>query len=361
MQYDQLLTSLQALTPIVRIRKALYEKTPSIVLPPPRTEAEIYHFISISAENNMPISQELIATLLSLGVYSGITTEKLVQLDEETDISAVQLPRYMWDCLHKHECFEVVCICNRNAQQIICDMSMQLQAGDVCIIAPGVQHDLNVFSDSVVIDLMIRRTSFNRSFFKLFSENDILYKFFFDVLYGGAAYPYILFRTGHDRRVTELILDVYQDSQQPQPYSSQYRFACVSMLFLHLLRCYSTQITVGNAVSTSKTSIVPILQFMQGNFDTVTRESVADAFHYNPSYLSRMIKKTTGQSFTELLLDIRLTKAQELLTNTTLSIEEITHMVGLNSVSNFHQLFRKKYNQSPGTYRKKNRILRATD
>lgn len=299
--------------------------------------------------------------LLSVGFFSGVTTEKLVQLDEETDIFAVQLPRYMGDCLHKHECFEVVCICKGTAQQIICDMPMQLQTGDVCIIAPGVQHDLNVFSDSVVIDLMIRRTSFNRSFFKLFSKNDILYKFFFDVLYGGAAYPYILFRTGNDRRVTELILDVYQDSQQPQPYSSQYRFACGSMLFLHLLRCYSTQITVGSTVSGSKASIVPILQFMQGNCDTVTRESVANAFHYNPSYLSRLIKKATGQSFTELLTDIRLTKAQELLTNTALPIGEITQIVGLSSVSNFHKLFRKKYNESPGTYRKETRILRVTD
>ena len=104
------------------------------------------------------------------------------------------------------------------------------------------------------------------------------------MLNGTGDYPYVLFRTGADRLILELALDILEDCAHPIPYSAQYRFACVSMLFLRLLRCYSGQITIGKAAATQKTSIVPVLQYMQANCGHVSRSSVARAFHYNETY-----------------------------------------------------------------------------
>lgn len=359
MPQDPRLEALARLSWLEELRKHLFESAPSIVLPPPRTEADIYLLQSIAAAHNVTIEPWQMAELLATGVYSGVTTEQQVRLDRDNSISAMLHPRYMGKCMHTQECFELICICQGTAQQIICGKTMELHCGDICIIAPGVMHDIQIFSNCVAVVISIRYSSFDRSFFKLFAESDVLYIFFYDVLCGGGDYPYVLFRTGTDESLIHLILDILDDCIHPQPYSSQFRFSCISMLFLRLLRDHSSQISIGKPFSPKNVSIVPVLQYMQANCGHVSRASVAEAFHYNESYFSRMVKKATGQSFYKLLTDIRLAKAQELLCESSLPISEMTRMVGLSSTSNFHKLFREKYGQSPGSYRKQNHNART--
>ena len=55
--------------------------------------------------------------------------------------------------------------------------------------------------------------------------------------------------------------------------------------------------------------------------------------------LSRLIKKNTGQSFSELLLDLRLKKSMELLRLTDMRINDIAAKAGYNDVSLFHLYF----------------------
>ena len=45
-------------------------------------------------------------------------------------------------------------------------------------------------------------------------------------------------------------------------------------------------------------------------------------------YISRLIKQTTGKNFTDLLTDLRIQKAKELLKTSSYHVNEISHMVG---------------------------------
>ena len=55
----------------------------------------------------------------------------------------------------------------------------------------------------------------------------------------------------------------------------------------------------------------------------ITRKSVAEKFNISPSYLSHLTKKITGNDFTSLLTEHRLTHACKLLRQTRRSIDEI--------------------------------------
>lgn len=79
---------------------------------------------------------------------------------------------------------------------------------------------------------------------------------------------------------------------------------------------------------------------------------VAQHVGVSPGYLSAQFSKWCAQSFVEYVTDLRLKKAKELLTRTSLPVQTIVEMVGYNDPCYFARVFRKATGQSPGSYRK---------
>ncbi|MCI6099528.1 MAG: helix-turn-helix transcriptional regulator [Selenomonas sp.] len=86
---------------------------------------------------------------------------------------------------------------------------------------------------------------------------------------------------------------------------------------------------------------------MSEHMDTVTLVDLGAHFSYHPTYVSNLLKKETGRTFTSILRELRMTRATALLTGTTLSIEEIAAMLGFASSSNFYKAFKEEYGMTP--------------
>ncbi|MFR8336006.1 MAG: DNA-binding response regulator [Eisenbergiella massiliensis] len=84
-----------------------------------------------------------------------------------------------------------------------------------------------------------------------------------------------------------------------------------------------------------------ILLYIQENYRTVTQQQLADEFSLSVSSVSQMIKRRTGKSYSDHLLEIRISKAQELLRLTNESIEEISEKVGYSDYFYFLKVFKK--------------------
>lgn len=82
----------------------------------------------------------------------------------------------------------------------------------------------------------------------------------------------------------------------------------------------------------------------------VTLKQVAAHFAYHPNYISGLLRKQTGRSFSEILLDLRMRRAALLLQNSTLSVEEIAELLGYRDKSNFHKAFRTHFGCTPREY-----------
>lgn len=96
-----------------------------------------------------------------------------------------------------------------------------------------------------------------------------------------------------------------------------------------------------------------ILKDMAQNYsEGISLNSLAEKYHFSVGYLSRMIKKETGYSFSEILNSIRLTAAVELLADETIKISHIGDCVGFSNQKYFSQVFKKTFGISPGEYRK---------
>lgn len=77
----------------------------------------------------------------------------------------------------------------------------------------------------------------------------------------------------------------------------------------------------------------------------------ADSLRINKSTLSRRFSIESGQSFRDVLHQVRIREAKQLLQETNLSMGEITELVGYTHQSYFTEKFRQHEKSTPTTYR----------
>lgn len=80
-------------------------------------------------------------------------------------------------------------------------------------------------------------------------------------------------------------------------------------------------------------------------------EKLAEEFHVSQFYLAHAYKQITGYSIKNYRMHCRIAEARELLTNTTMSVSDISDRVGFPDTSNFSKYFKKKEGYTPSKYR----------
>lgn len=85
--------------------------------------------------------------------------------------------------------------------------------------------------------------------------------------------------------------------------------------------------------------------------EDIQLEDIAKEMHLAPYYLSRVFHDTVGCPPKQYLVRRRIGEAQSWLLMTNLSVTEIAMKVGYNSVSNFHNTFRRIIGMTPQQYR----------
>ncbi|WP_246025581.1 helix-turn-helix transcriptional regulator [Saccharopolyspora antimicrobica] len=85
--------------------------------------------------------------------------------------------------------------------------------------------------------------------------------------------------------------------------------------------------------------------------ESLSLADIADTAIYSKFYFSRVFRSLTGTSPGRFLTAIRLTKAKELLLETSLSVTEISHRVGYSSLGTFTSRFTRSVGVSPARYR----------
>ncbi|MEG1805321.1 MAG: response regulator, partial [Clostridia bacterium] len=78
---------------------------------------------------------------------------------------------------------------------------------------------------------------------------------------------------------------------------------------------------------------------------------LSERLHVSPNYLSSLIKKSKGDSFVNLLTEVRMTKAKDMLLMTNKKIMEVAEAVGYADQHYFSYCFKKHFKTSPNKIR----------
>lgn len=269
------------------------------------------------------------------------------------DVFIIRHPRYTRPQSHRHNYFEINYVARGQCTFTFENNNRMMSEGELCIIAPSSRHDVIIMDDSTIFTIMIRKSTFETTFFSLLSQKDLLSYFFRTILQDQSHANYLLFFAADNQWIKKIIRNLMGEGNRKDSYSNNCCISWVNLLFSTLLRKYSDTIQFYNYQMGSDFSLV--LQYIQHNYQTLTLSSLAGLFHYSEPHLCTRIKQNTGYTFTELIKRLRLSDAVDYLTNTNIKISEIAEHIGYNSADHFSRVFRTTYLMSPQEYRKVNK------
>ena len=91
------------------------------------------------------------------------------------DIFIIRHSRHTRPYLHRHNYVELDYVvegsCTLHFEE---ESKKTLKAGELCIVAPYSNHDIEITDESTVYCIMLRRSTFETSFFSLLLRNDVL-------------------------------------------------------------------------------------------------------------------------------------------------------------------------------------------
>lgn len=260
--------------------------------------------------------------------------------------------RYCPPFLHKLEFIKIVYVWSGSVSLYIDGRKYELTSGNFCIITPGVKH--TVFSNNdedMIINILMRVSSFSDAFSSILREQNILTEFFWKILYIRHSNRVLIFTCKNDPKLDRWVEKMFDECGRGEGCSNLLMKSYV-MIFLgivmreHLDALHAEELT-------DQVYVMPeIIQEIRDNLRTITLEELGKKFHMNEEKLKQYIVKESGYTWRHLLRDLRLRKAVELLGNTQMSMEKIVEEIGYSSMSNFYRSFREQFGKKPSEFRK---------
>lgn len=161
-----------------------------------------------------------------------------------------------------------------------------------------------------------------------------------------------IFTFSENNSLKPLFLEILQSQNQTR--AKDIRSRGLLYIFLSELIDNTPKVHVSNSSEERRQSYVnKAISFIQTNYSrNITIALVAKHVGLDRSYLSSIFKASTGISPQDFLIQYRIDKACNLMTNQALSIGDISRSVGYNHPLTFSKIFKKVKGVSPLKYRK---------
>lgn len=221
---------------------------------------------------------------------------------------------------------------------------IEIREGECYIGQPfsGYALHCNKPREQVIIGVLIQKQTFYKTFLPLIAGDSDLFRFFVDSRKNEFADEFIhidLSAVHAVRSILEMMVIEYARANSSQNILKP---LAVSLL-MYIARSYREK----NGTAEPENLSDAILRFMQSKMDAVSLSQIAEHFGYHPNYISTLLHKEKGKTFSRLLLELRMERAAMLIAETTLSLEDISALLGWSEPSNFYKAYRAFYGKSP--------------
>lgn len=278
---------------------------------------------------------------------------RFFSMDTNRNIWVEKHNRYSPIYSHAHEYFESFYVLSGSCFHEINGKLQCLPQGTFCMISPFTKHAIGVFDDSIVLNLMIQRSTFDEFFLTDIQIPSCITDFFLSNLYTSKNIMALTFQFEDDDLI-ELLLSILEEEKHEDHLTSRILNHLTSIFLARLVRRYGNpehEIRVGIQIPPDSVWL-RVLSYINENSSDVTLTSVSKAFHYTEEHCSRMIRSVTGKSFTQLVRDVRMHRAEILLSSTPLNMEDIGEKIGYESATAFIRVFKQTHNMTPKEYRR---------
>ena len=271
---------------------------------------------------------------------------KLIQIRTHT--------RFVHFPMHMHNFVEVVYMCQGSTHHVINGNDVILKEGELLFISQSAKQEIYPAAESdVAVNFIVLPEFFDYGLTMMETENNQLRSFVIDCLTGAKEDTgYLHFKVADVLPVQNLVENLIWTIIRKEPNKRSIQQATMGLLFLQLMN----QIERMETSDTDKQQKLgmDVLSYIEEHYRDGELDGLAKQLHYDMRWLSREIKRRTGQTYTELVQNKRLNQAAYLLTTTNMNVLDIGLAVGYDNTSYFHKIFQKQFGMTPRKYRLQN-------
>ena len=274
------------------------------------------------------------------------------------DVAVTRLFSYLSEEPSVYDAFSVVVVLKNECVIHFDGVPLSVDVGGVVIIPPQTPHTMEVPAEAYVVALHMRRSTFDAQFGALMTCGDKMSVFFRESLYGSEETDELnYFHMAGDfesGNTLPILHELVRECSSKAPLANLCSMSWMKLFLATVFRAHGETASVlrSGRDETTRADCGAILQYIQQNYRTVRLSTLAKTFHYNETYLSRMLQNYMGMSFTDIVRGIKMTRAEEYLSSSSLRIHEISALVGYDSVDHFSRTFKLTHNMSPQAYRR---------
>ena len=286
---------------------------------------------------------------------SDFTVDSGKMLEEGKLIAVRTHTRFIHFPRHRHNYVEVLYVCEGSLTNIIDDKPVIVRKGELLFLNQFTHHEiLAAGKNDIAINFMVLPEFFDVAY-SMAGSNNVLADFLVNVLRrDNQQGEYLHFKVSEVLQIQNLLENMIYSLVTGRGNQNRINQTTMGLIFLYLLD--SVQYVEMRLPNQYENMIsMTTLDYIEQKYRTATLTELCDMLHLPMHVLSKMIKKTTGFNFKELLQRKRLSKAVELMFDTDLPISDVIAAVGYENNSYFHRVFKERYHETPRAFRMENK------
>ena len=342
MNYEMVIEELQRWNEDESFYRSFYD----FINTKPRNEEELKQFF----EGKKPQQRDIDIVLHPSNIHP-YETEELF-FTSERNVTLIKHPRYIPYFEHQHAFFEMIYVLSGQCKQILNDCTICLEEGELFLMAPNVSHGIEVFDDSVVINILIRHSTFLDIFLNTIRDKSQISLFLLGNMYDKNKIRYLLYHTAGDIVVRNYILDMYMEQMHMDKYSDRIICSLMTIFFIQLTRRHGRTAYVSDTLGRKVEYGTEMLSYIMDHYNEITLADLAEHFHFSVPYCSTIVKTISGVSFSDFITKIRLQQGENMLVHTQMSVADISYQIGYKNPETFIRCFHRYYHMSPSQFRK---------
>lgn len=253
---------------------------------------------------------------------------------------------------HKHNYVELVYMVSGTTTHIVNGTDrIHLKEGDLLFLNQNASHEiLPAKAEDIAVNFIILPEFFDRSISMIEQEN-ILRDFLLGALSGHTdLYSYLMFSVQDLPPILNLLENMIWTIFSDKKNTNTINQTTMGLVLMNL-SIYVDKLSCTVPEQYEQTLIFSILKYIETHYKSGTLAEISNELKQPTYYVSRLLKKHTDKNFKELLQERKLQQAAYLLSQTSLSVEQIMASIGYDNSSYFYNRFREKYGVTPGAYR----------
>ncbi|NEW63625.1 helix-turn-helix domain-containing protein [Tuanshanicoccus yangjingiae] len=266
---------------------------------------------------------------------------------QNKDVFISKHSRYAAYPEHSHQFLEFNYMVQGECQQIINGEPITLSAGDLLLMDTGSTHSIQPLGEQdILCNLLFHNNHLSLEWLgDLKSKNSLLYQ---ALLHQSSSkrQRFALIRANEDNQIQRIMEQLLTEYFLPSDFSESIISHYIPILLYEIAR-HLPELTSDQFEQATHEPFYKALDLIDRQYAQLTLNDAARILNFNKNYLSNLIKDKSGKTFTELLNEKKLKKAQLLIQSTKLPINEIAQQVGYSNRTYFYKNYNDYFGHSP--------------